>query len=102
MSSDMDSNPVRAAYVASLEQQIASLRDELAALYKTQSQNAQRLLVLTETLRESEDRARVDGDQLRGLRSEVDKLTRRVEEGKTTKREKEKAIEVRPPSLSWS
>lgn len=49
------SNRVRAAYVASLESQITSLREELASIYKTQGQNAQRLLSMNEALREKEE-----------------------------------------------
>ena len=85
---------MRAAYVTSLELQISTIRDEITAAYKTQSQNAQRLLVLTETLREGEERSRDEGEQLRGLRSEVDRLSRKVEEAREVKKEKEKAIEV--------
>jgi len=84
---------VRAAYVGTLETQIQTLRDELAAVYKTQSQNAQRLLVLTETLRESDDRARVEGEELRTLRLEVEKLSRKAEDAQALKREKERTIE---------
>ena len=53
------------------------------------------MLVLTETLRESDDRARVEGEELRTLRLEVEKLSRKAEDAQALKREKERTIEVR-------
>lgn len=74
------SNPVRAAYMQSLESQISSLRDELATVYKTQGQNAQRLLSMNETLREKEELSRVDTENLRKTREEVLTLRKKVEQ----------------------
>ena len=72
------SNPVRAAYVTSLEQQISTLRDELATVYKTQGQNAQRLLAMTETLREKEELIRSESEKLRIAREEAAVLQGKV------------------------
>jgi len=88
-----DENPVEAALIKSLENNIAQLRDELSTAYKQGSQNAQRLLVLTETLREGEERSRYEAEQMRSLKSEVERLGRKVEESKEMKKDKEKIIE---------
>ena len=58
------------------------------------------MLVLTETLRESDDRARVEGEELRTLRLEVEKLSRKAEDAQALKREKERTIEARRES-AW-
>ncbi|KAH9982263.1 ATG16-domain-containing protein [Lactifluus volemus] len=67
-------NPVRQAYITSLESQISSLRDELATVYKTQGQNAQRLLAMNETLREKEEVARIESEALRKAREDISHL----------------------------
>jgi len=73
-------NPVRAAYITSLESQLASVREELASLYKTQGQNAQRLLVMTDALREREDKSREETEDLRVLRVEYNSLRNKVDD----------------------
>ncbi|GAA5981021.1 hypothetical protein JCM11641_001432 [Rhodosporidiobolus odoratus] len=67
-------NPVRAALVTSLEQQLAQTRADLSEQYKIQSTNAQRLLSLTDSLRQAEDNGRIDREELGRLRVEVDRL----------------------------
>ena len=89
------SNPVRVAYVSSLESQISSLRDEMAAVYKTQGQNAQRLLSMTETLREKEELARTEADNLRKARDEVALLKRKVDQHNELMAEKDRTAQVR-------
>lgn len=86
------SNPVRAAYVTSLESQVASLKEELAGLYRTQSQNAQRLLALSDSLRDTEDRARDEADQRKSLRADLDRTQRRCQDLEASLKEKEKMI----------
>jgi nitrogen regulatory protein PII len=88
------SNPVRAAYMASLESQISSLRDELATVYKTQGQNAQRLLSMNETLREKEEVARVDAETIRKLREEIAVLRRKVDQHAELMSEKDRTAQV--------
>lgn len=88
------SSAVHAAYIASLESQISSLRDEMAAVYKTQGQNAQRLLSMNETLREKEELARVDADNLRQARDELAVLRRKVEQHDELMAEKDRGIQV--------
>lgn len=92
---DYSNNPVRAAYLTSLETQISSLRDELANLYKTQGQNAQRLLSMNETLREKEELSRIDSENLRKLRDEVAALRRKVDQHAELMAEKDRTVQVR-------
>lgn len=87
-------SPVRAAYMASLESQISSLRDELATVYKTQGQNAQRLLSMNETLREKEELSRIDSENLRKTRDEVSALRRKVDQHSELMAEKDRTIQV--------
>jgi autophagy-related protein 16 len=87
-------NPVRAAYMASLESQISSLRDELATVYKTQGQNAQRLLSMNETLREKEEVVRVDAETIRKLREEIAVLRRKVDQHAELMSEKDRTAQV--------
>lgn len=88
------SNPVRAAYIASLESQISSLRDELATVYKTQGQNAQRLLAMNETLREKEEMSRLDAESLRKSRDEIAVLRKKVEQHNELMAEKDRTAQV--------
>ncbi|TFY59440.1 hypothetical protein EVJ58_g5771 [Rhodofomes roseus] len=90
------SNPVRAAYITSLESQISSLRDELATVYKTQGQNAQRLLAMNETLREKEELSRIDSEDLRKARDEIAALRKKVEQHSELMAEKDRTAQVRP------
>ncbi|KAI6134031.1 ATG16-domain-containing protein [Pisolithus croceorrhizus] len=89
-----DSNPVRAAYITSLESQISSLRDELASVYKTQGQNAQRLLAMNETLREKEELSRIDSENLRKTRDEIAHLRRKVDQHNEIMAEKDRTAQV--------
>lgn len=87
-------NPVRAAYMASLESQISSLRDELATVYKTQGQNAQRLLSMNETLREKEELSRIDSENLRKTKEEITVLRRKVDQHAELMAEKDRTVQV--------
>lgn len=89
------SNPVRAAYITSLESQISSLRDELATVYKTQGQNAQRLLAMNETLREKEELSRLESEHLRKSREEVTALRKKVDQHNELMAEKDRTAQVR-------
>lgn len=93
--SPLHSNPVRAAYITSLESQISSLRDELATVYKTQGQNAQRLLAMNETLREKEELSRLESEQLRKTREEVAALRKKVDQHNELMAEKDRTAQVR-------
>ncbi|KAG8994991.1 hypothetical protein FRB94_009521 [Tulasnella sp. JGI-2019a] len=89
-----EDNPVRNAYIASLESQISSLRDEMAAVYKTQGQNAQRLLAMNETLREKEEVARSGADELRRTKEEVIALHRKVDQHNDLTAEKDERLQT--------
>ncbi|KAF9015374.1 ATG16-domain-containing protein [Cyathus striatus] len=95
-----EDNPVRAAYLVSLESQISSLRDELATVYKTQGQNAQRLLSMNETLREKEELSRIDAENLRNAREELATLKRKVTQHAELMAEKDHALEVLHDEIS--
>ena len=93
---------MRAAYVTSLEQQISTLRDELATVYKTQGQNAQRLLAMTETLREKEELARLESENLRKSREDVVLLRRKVDQHNELMAEKDRTAQVLFDSLIFT
>jgi len=95
-----DDNPVRAAYITSLESQISSLRDELAAVYKTQGQNAQRLLAMNETLREKEELSRVDAEGLRKAREELAVLRKKVDQHSELMAEKDRTAQILHDEIS--
>jgi len=98
--STSEDNPVRAAYMASLESQISSLRDELATVYKTQGQNAQRLLSMNETLREKEELSRVDSENLRKTRDEIAVLRRKVDQHSELMAEKDRTVQILHDEIS--
>lgn len=80
--------------MASLESQISSLRDELATVYKTQGQNAQRLLAMNETLREKEEASRIESEHLRKAREEISHLRRKVDQHAELMAEKDRTAQV--------
>jgi hypothetical protein len=80
--------------MASLESQISSLRDELATVYKTQGQNAQRLLAMNETLREKEEASRIESENLRKAREEISHLRRKVDQHAELMAEKDRTAQV--------
>ncbi|SDA05752.1 BZ3501_MvSof-1269-A2-R1_Chr5-2g07705 [Microbotryum saponariae] len=91
---------VRQAMITSLESQLASTRHELAEQYKIQSTNAQRLLGLTDQLREFEDKGREEKDELRRLRTEVEGLRDRAKWHKEVVQEKERQLVILQDDLS--
>lgn len=70
------------------------MRDELATVYKTQGQNAQRLLAMNETLREKEEMSRVDSESLRKSRDEIAILRKKVEQHSELMSEKDRTAQV--------
>ncbi|KAF5377683.1 hypothetical protein D9615_005215 [Tricholomella constricta] len=95
-----EDNPVRAAYMASLESQISSLRDELATVYKTQGQNAQRLLSMNETLREKEEMSRIDSEGFRKAKDEIVVLKRKVDQHAELMAEKDRTVQILHDEIS--
>ena len=75
------------------------MRDELATVYKTQGQNAQRLLAMNETLREKEELSRLDGENLRKAREEIAILRKKVEQHNELMAEKDRTAQVRQITL---
>lgn len=94
MTGGSPSPAVQAAYILSLEQQLSQLRAEVSLAYKTQSSNAQRLLGLTDQLREYEAQARADQGELARLRAAVDGLTDKNAWLSDVVRDKEGQIEI--------
>lgn len=68
-------------------------------LYKTQSQNAQRLLVLNEQLRDRDDKEREGSENVKRLVDESARVKRREEDLKAVLGEKDKMIQVCSASL---
>ncbi|KII93462.1 hypothetical protein PLICRDRAFT_35673 [Plicaturopsis crispa FD-325 SS-3] len=95
-----EDNPVRQAYLASLESQISALRDERAAMYKAKDQNTQRLLSMTQTLLEKEEQSRTDSDSLRKTRDEVASLRRKVEQHNELMAEKDRTAQILHDEIS--
>ncbi|KAF8922345.1 ATG16-domain-containing protein [Mucidula mucida] len=95
-----EENPVLSAYTASLESQISSLRDEIASAYKSQTQNTQRLLAMTETLREKEELSRVGEESLRKARDELGGLRRKVEQHGELMGEKDRTVQILHDEIS--
>lgn len=89
------SNPVRAAFLASLETQLTQTRHELSEQYKIQSSNSQRLLALTDNLRQVEERSREEREELSSLRREVEGLREKAGWHKEVVAEKERQLLVR-------
>lgn len=90
----MNSTAVHTAYISSLESQLSTCREELAAAYKVQSQNAQRLITLTDLIREKEERGKEEEGEKRVLRAELERLARKAEEARELKKDQERNIQV--------
>lgn len=93
-------NPVHAVYITTLEQQLTTLRDEIAVLYKTQGQNAQRLLLMNESLREKEQESLHRSDLLTRLQVDHDRLQRQAEDYANVIGEKERGIQILQDELT--
>lgn len=75
--------------------QLIHTRTLLAEQYRIQSTNSQRNLSLTDTLREVENRSRIDREGLSGLRKEVEGLREEKRWFREVVREKEGMVIVR-------
>ncbi|SYW80568.1 uncharacterized protein UBRO2_03836 [Ustilago bromivora] len=93
-------NPVQVAYITSLEQQLSSLRDEIATLYKTQGQNAQRLLLMSESHRTQEEEFRSQTESLAKLQLEHEKLERQAEDLTHAIGEKDRGMQILQDELA--
>lgn len=83
-----------------LIQQLSSAKEELSSLYKTQGQNAQRLLDLTDQLRDRDERNRLLEEELRTMREETNKFDRKKEEWEGRLEERLTAVQVSSPFIS--
>lgn len=91
---------VQAAFIQSLEAQLAAMRRDLTEQYKIQATNAQRLLIMTDQLRQAEDRNRTDAEELRKVTNEVEGLRERAKWHQQVVAEKERQILV-SLSVEW-
>ncbi|GAA6006217.1 hypothetical protein JCM11491_002074 [Sporobolomyces phaffii] len=83
---------MRLALIQSLESELSTLRHDLSEQYKLQSLNAQRLLSLTDQLRDAEERGREDREELRSLRHEVEGLRDKQRSFRDVVADKEKQL----------
>lgn len=72
----------------------------MADLYKTQGQNAQRLVILNDTLRRFEEQARVDAEELKTLRSGHSSMTIRLTDLENLIKEKNRQIQLLQDELA--
>lgn len=96
------SNLSRQAYIKSLESQLTTTREELSQLYKTQSQNAQRLLLLNEQMREKDENKQSETLELKTLREDRERAIRRERDLRDAAGEKDRVIEVSRPDKQCS
>ena len=87
-------NAVKLAYAASVESQLKTARNELSTLYKTQAQNAQRLISLNEQMRDKDDRERDTSEEMRRLQDEVARIKRKEGDLRGVVGEKDTMIQV--------
>ncbi|UZJ51282.1 hypothetical protein CBS101457_000602 [Exobasidium rhododendri] len=97
---DQDNVAVKLAYFASVEVQLKTARDELSTLYKTQSQNAQKLISLNEQMREKDDQERDASEDTRRLNDEMNRIKRKVGDLRGVVDEKDKMIQMLQDELS--
>ncbi|ORX90253.1 WD40 repeat-like protein [Basidiobolus meristosporus CBS 931.73] len=76
-----------------LEKQILDLKEERGELYKTQGQNAQRLLEANETMKRLEQKSKSDEQKIEKLTAEVEKLVVKVQHQVEVIREKDSTIQ---------
>lgn len=66
----------------------------MAAAYKAQNQNTQRLLSMNDTLREKEEMSRLSTEELRRAKDEIAVLRRKVDQHNDLMTEKNERIQV--------
>ncbi|CAB4380336.1 unnamed protein product [Rhizophagus irregularis] len=87
-------SPSNQKKTAELEQQIQALKEELADLYKTRGQNAQRLLDMNDVLRSHEEAAKKNQEEIRRLAELNQALSAKVDLHPQAIREKEVTIQL--------
>jgi chromosome segregation ATPase len=73
---------------------VNNLREELSSIYKTQAQNAQRLVHLTEQLHSTSERSSQQQAEILQLRAERNSREREKEEAIQLRKEKDRNIET--------
>ncbi|CAG8739756.1 30093_t:CDS:10 [Gigaspora margarita] len=87
-------SPINQKRTAELEQQIQSLKEERAELYKTQGTNAQRLLDVNDMLRNHEETAKKNKEEIQRLSEANQTLTNKVDLQAQVLREKDVTIQL--------
>ncbi|OZJ05095.1 hypothetical protein BZG36_01350 [Bifiguratus adelaidae] len=87
-------SPLNQQRTQELEQQLQVLKEEQSELYKTQGQNAQRLLDMSEQLRTYYDRDKQLNEESQTLNARVTKLDKQVETQILQLREKDVTIQA--------
>ncbi|CAG8566702.1 3551_t:CDS:10 [Ambispora gerdemannii] len=93
-------SPLNQKRTAELEQQIYELKEERANLYKTQGQNAQRLVDLNDVLRKSEDTTKKNNEEIQQLTEANTGLLKKVESHTNSLREKDGTIQILQDELA--
>ncbi|KAI8872508.1 WD40 repeat-like protein [Ramicandelaber brevisporus] len=83
-----------------LEAKVASQQSELNDMYRTQSQNAQRLLDLTDKVRIKDEQAHINEAEIALLKEQVTSLQRKVTDLVNLVREKDVSIQIQQDELA--
>ncbi|CAG8485733.1 12339_t:CDS:10 [Ambispora leptoticha] len=93
-------SPLNQKRTAELEKQIYELKEERATLYKTQGQNAQRLVDLNDVLRKSEETAKKNNEEIQRLTETNTTLMKKVESQTLALGEKDVTIQILQDELA--
>ncbi|KAL1924972.1 uncharacterized protein VTP21DRAFT_4626 [Calcarisporiella thermophila] len=93
-------SPENLKRITELEGQVASLKEERAELYKTQGQNAQRLVDMNDAIRNYEQREKQNGAQISTLTEQYKALSKQNEQQKELLREKDGLIQILQDELA--
>ncbi|KAJ1938810.1 hypothetical protein EC988_007479, partial [Linderina pennispora] len=92
--------PLAQQRIADLERENESLKEERTELYRTQGTNAQRLLDLSDKMRESEETMRRQTLELNDSGEQLRRATNKTEDLRATLKEKDGTIQVLQDELS--
>ncbi|ORX68559.1 autophagy protein 16, partial [Linderina pennispora] len=92
--------PLAQQRIADLERENESLKEERTELYRTQGTNAQRLLDLSDKMRESEETMRRQTLELNDSSEQLRRATNKTEDLRATLKEKDGTIQVLQDELS--
>ncbi|RUS17762.1 autophagy protein 16 [Endogone sp. FLAS-F59071] len=92
--------PLNQQRTAELETQIQHFKEDISELYKTQGQNAQRLVDMNEELRKKDEREKKNVDEIQGLTERLRKLTEGNEGQTHLLREKDVTIQLLQDELA--